>query len=175
MWGHKSSEGFALACATCQGHRLMAPAVGRFQLPFTGWKSHSDECRLVRLAGNSPLLRRARGLERPHRRRQCKPKFPRAQLCARARNDSSGSDGPRPGEGSRRRSDAGCSKPDPAHHHHPVTLALPLVGGHHRSRSGEDAPSDQQTSWSSDPRSLEALGPRDPKDFAGLQKTSEIY
>ena len=41
MWGHKSSEGFALACATWQGHRLMAPAVGRFQLPFTGWKSHT--------------------------------------------------------------------------------------------------------------------------------------
>ena len=41
MWGHKSSEGFALACATWQGHRLMAPAVGRFQLPFTGWKSHN--------------------------------------------------------------------------------------------------------------------------------------
>ena len=27
--------------ATWQGHRLMAPAVGRFQLPFTGWKSHT--------------------------------------------------------------------------------------------------------------------------------------
>ena len=27
--------------ATWQGHRLMAPAVGRFQLPLTGWKSHN--------------------------------------------------------------------------------------------------------------------------------------
>ena len=44
LWGRAArpkAPVLALACATWQGHRLMAPAVGRFQLPFTGWKSHT--------------------------------------------------------------------------------------------------------------------------------------
>ena len=52
-------------------------------------------------------------LERPLRRRGCKRNIGPAQLGARASNKWSEGDGPRPGQGSRGRSDAGCTPRSP--------------------------------------------------------------
>ena len=39
--GAQEQRGLCSGVRDLAGHRLMAPAVGRFQLPFTGWKSHN--------------------------------------------------------------------------------------------------------------------------------------